>query len=126
MASFLRLPSRLHTPISSLPLRRNAIGSLSQRTYVHDTSQKFSQANEHDPQEDCDRENTPNHPIPSNKAHPTLRDGRQSNLADMEGKRHEDLPEDVRKHNEEMEHRYDRAYNHIADEGKVEKAFEQK
>ncbi|KAI9038388.1 uncharacterized protein KD926_010805 [Aspergillus affinis] len=126
MASFLRLPSRLRAPMSSFPLRRNAINSFNQRASVHDTSQKFSQANEHDLQEGCDLGSTPNHPIPSNKAHPTLRDGRQSNLADMEGKRHEDLPEDVRKHNEEMEHRYDRTYSHIADEGKVEKAFEKK
>lgn len=97
-----------------------------QRSHIHDSSQKFSTANEHDLEEDCDRGNTPNHPIPSNNAHPTLRDGRQSNLADMEGVKHEDLPEDVRKHNEDMENRYDRPYNHIGDEGKIEKAFKQR
>ncbi|KAJ5736294.1 uncharacterized protein N7483_001419 [Penicillium malachiteum] len=44
----------------------------------------------------------------------------------MEGKPHDELPEDVRKHNEEMAQRYDRPYNHIADEGTVEKAFKKK
>lgn len=126
MSSILRFSSRLRAPISSAPLSRPIIGLNAQRAYVHDTPHKYAQANEHEPDEDCERTNTPNHPIPSNKAHPTLRDGRQSNLSDMEGKPHEELPEDVRKHNEEMENRYDRPYNHIGDEGKVEKAFEKK
>ena len=127
MRSLLRIPPRLRAPVSPVLGRNSTNLSLSaQRAHVHDTAQKFSQANEHDPQAECDRENTPNHPIPSNKAHPTLRDGRQSNLADMEGKRHEDLPEDVRRHNEEMEHRYDRPYNHTADQGRIEHAFEKK
>lgn len=126
MNSFFRLPSQLRTSISSIPLGRNVINTSRQRAYVHDTTQNFSQANAHDNEEDCDRGNLPNHPVPSNKAHPTLRDGRQSNLADMAGVPHEHLPEDVRKHNEDMEHRYDRPYNHIADEGKIENAFEQK
>ena len=120
MSAILRTATRLRTP-TALPLGRNSILS-TPRTY----SDKISQANAHDDQEDCDRGSTPNHPIPSNHAHPTLRDGRQSNLSNMEGKRHEDLPEDVRRHNEEMEHRYDRPYNHTADEGRIEHAFEKK
>ncbi|KAJ5183946.1 hypothetical protein N7492_001562 [Penicillium capsulatum] len=125
MKSILRLAPRPGTPVSSLSTRRSVTNTHRPRTYVHDTFQNFAQANEHDPQQECDLDNTPNHPIPSNKAHPTLRDGRQSNLSDIEGQRHEGLPEDVKKHNEEMEHRYDRPYNHIADEGKIEKVFKQ-
>ncbi|KAJ5728308.1 hypothetical protein N7493_004638 [Penicillium malachiteum] len=125
MSSFLRISSRIRAPVSCIPLTCPAI---SQRCYVHDTPRKFGQANDHDQdqREDCGRGNTPNHPIPSNNAHPTLRDGRQSNLSDMEGKPEEELPEDVRKHNEEMAQRYDRPYNHIADEGTVEKTFQKK
>ena len=126
MNSVWRTSALCRKPISSILLGRNAINGARPRFYVHDTSQKFFQANEHDSQGSCDLESTSNHPIPSNKAHPTLRDGRQSNLANMEGKKHEELPEDVRKHNEDMQNRYDRPYNHIADEGKIEHAFEEK
>lgn len=124
MSSFLQLSARLRTP--SISLGRSVISTSRQRTYAQDKSPKYAQADAHDPQEKCDRDDTPNHPIPSTKAHPTLRDGRQSNLSDMAGRKHEDLPEDVQKHNEEMEHRYDRPYNHIADEGKIENAFDRK
>lgn len=124
MQSFLRVPARLRIP--SVSVGRNVTNSPIRRTYAQDTPREYMQANAHQPDEECDRENTPNHPIPSNNSHPTLRDGRQSNLSDMAGVKHEDLPEDVRKHNEDMEHRYDRPYNHIADEGKVENAFEDK
>ncbi|CAI7657866.1 unnamed protein product [Penicillium manginii] len=93
MSPFLRIPLRLRTP-ASIPLGRNSSNVFGQQAYVHDTAQKFSSANEHNLEEECDRGNTPNHPIPSNKAHPTLRDGRQSNLADISGVKHEDLPED--------------------------------
>ncbi|KAJ6021345.1 hypothetical protein N7540_006849 [Penicillium herquei] len=125
MSSCLRISSRIRVPISSITATRSAA---SQRCYLHDTPKKFGQAKDHDQgkEEDGSQDNTPNHPIPSNKAHPTLRDGRQSSLSDMEGKPHEELPEDVRKHNEEMAQRYDRSYNHIADEGTVEKAFKKK
>ncbi|KAJ6096177.1 hypothetical protein N7486_006923 [Penicillium sp. IBT 16267x] len=125
MSSFLRLSSRIRTPISAAPLGR-PLTNLPGRCYVHGTPNQFKKANEHDLEKDRDHDDTPNHPIPSNKAHSTLRDGRQSTLTDNEGKKQEDLPEDVRKHNEEMEHRYDRPYNHIADDGVVEKAFEEK
>lgn len=126
MSSLLQVSPLLRKPVSSISAGRNLTGIIFQRFHIHDSSQKFSQANEHDSQQGCDLKSTPNHPIPSNNAHPTLRDGRQSNLADMEGKRHEDLPEDVRKHNENMVNRYDRSYNHIADEGNIEHAFEEK
>ncbi|KAJ5327989.1 hypothetical protein N7452_008379 [Penicillium brevicompactum] len=126
MSSMLQVSPLLRKSIFSIFAGRNVAGTTIQRFNVHDSSQKFSQANEHDSQHGCDLKSTPNHPLPSNNAHPTLRDGRQSNLADMEGKKHEDLPEDVRKHNEDMMNRYDRPYNHIADEGKVEHAFEEK
>jgi hypothetical protein len=33
------------------------------------------------------------------------------------------VPEDVKRHNRELDQRYDRAYNQIADEGKVNKGF---
>ncbi|KAJ5239308.1 hypothetical protein N7468_003927 [Penicillium chermesinum] len=124
MNSLFRLPSRLSPPSSALG--RNVTNASAQRTLVQYTHHKFAQVDEHDPDEKCERTNSPNHPIPSNNAHPTLRDGRQSNLANMAGVKHEDLPEDVRKHNEEMEHRYDRPYNHIGDGGKIEHAFEEK
>jgi hypothetical protein len=31
----------------------------------------------------------------------------------------DDVSEDVKRHNEDVANRYDRSYNHIADEGKV-------
>lgn len=125
MSPFLRLSTRIRTPLSIAPLGR-PLTNLPGRCYVHNTPNQYDKANGHNLEEDCGRGDTPNHPIPSNGAHPTLRDGRQSNLADMEGKKQKDLPEDVRKHNEEMENRYDRSYSHMADEGTVEKAFEEK
>ncbi|OJI83887.1 hypothetical protein ASPTUDRAFT_628721 [Aspergillus tubingensis CBS 134.48] len=45
---------------------------------------------------------------PSNKAHPTLADGDQSPYVDKDGKTSADAPEDVRRHNEEIEKRADR------------------
>lgn len=64
-------------------------------------------------------ESQDNYQIPSNKAHPTLRDGKQSPMADMDGTLREDLPQDVKQHNEEVEQRHDHPYNHIADKGSV-------
>ncbi|OXV10201.1 hypothetical protein Egran_02039 [Elaphomyces granulatus] len=64
--------------------------------------------------------------IPSNKAHPTLNDGKQTPNVDESGEPlpDADVPEDVKRHNREMDQRYDRAYNRIADEkGTVEKGF---
>ncbi|KAL5357816.1 hypothetical protein BJX96DRAFT_172878 [Aspergillus floccosus] len=59
----------------------------------------------------------------SNKAHPTITDGRQSPNVDDAGNTRDDVPEDVKRHNKEMDERYDRPYNQIADEGKVQKGF---
>ncbi|KAL1999123.1 hypothetical protein VTN02DRAFT_5004 [Thermoascus thermophilus] len=61
--------------------------------------------------------------IPSNKAHPTLTDGRQSPNVDEHGNLRPDVPEDVKRHNRELESRYDRAYNQIAEDGKVQKGW---
>ncbi|OKL62708.1 hypothetical protein UA08_01641 [Talaromyces atroroseus] len=60
---------------------------------------------------------------PSNKARPTLSDGRESPNVDLQGNVREDLPEDVKQHNRELQQRYDRAYNQIVDGGKVSKGF---
>ncbi|KAJ9258584.1 serine-rich protein [Paecilomyces variotii] len=62
-------------------------------------------------------------PIPSNKAHPTLNDGKQSPNVDERGELKPDVPDDVKKHNQEMDQRYDKSYNRIGDGGKVEKGF---
>lgn len=67
-----------------------------------------------------------NHPIPSNKAQPTLRDGKQSPTADEEGSLRDDLPQDVKQHNDEMEERYDKPFNRVADKGGVETAWKRK
>lgn len=65
---------------------------------------------------------TPNSstPIPSNKARPTLNAGKLSPNIDSRGNARDDLPENVKKHNAEVEHRYGRAYNKIGDNGEVE------
>ncbi|KAJ5390614.1 uncharacterized protein N7496_001682 [Penicillium cataractarum] len=88
-----------------------------QRSYARD-SNKSSGGKENATRDAGTPENPlPNHPIPSNDAKPTLRDGRSSPIADFEGNLKDDLPEDVKKHNEDVENRYDRPYNHIADWG---------
>ncbi|KAH8695308.1 serine-rich protein [Talaromyces proteolyticus] len=53
----------------------------------------------------------------STGAKPTITSGSESPNIDAQGRVKEDVPEDVRRHNKEMEGRYDRAYNQIADEG---------
>lgn len=52
-------------------------------------------------------------PIPSNKARPTLNDGRQTRNVDEHGNPRQDVPEDVKKHNAEMEKKHDRTYNQL-------------
>lgn len=47
-------------------------------------------------------------------------------MADMEGKLKDDLPNDVKRHNKDLENRYDRPYNHISDSGHVENTFVKK
>lgn len=47
-------------------------------------------------------------------------------MADKNGKLKDDLPNDVKRHNAELEDRYDRPYNHISDDGHVENTFVKK
>lgn len=61
--------------------------------------------------------------IPSNKARPTVSTGQQSPFSDEEGKQVKDVPDDVKKHNEEIENRHDRSFNQLTNEGKVQKGF---
>lgn len=67
------------------------------------------------------------HKIPSNKARPTLSDEFQHSGADEkhpkrhtsteDAKHQEDEKKNVRKHNEDIEQRYDRAYSQISQDG---------
>ncbi|RHZ74445.1 hypothetical protein CDV55_107493 [Aspergillus turcosus] len=57
---------------------------------------------------------------PSNNARPTISKGQSPNV-DEEGNPRPDVPEEVKRHNEEVENRHDRAYNKLEDNGKVEK-----
>lgn len=116
MTTLTRLHARLHSSASFIPLGRPTFNSYGRRAYSSgkNKTQQTTQS-KHDA--------STNHPIPSNNAQPTLHDGRQSPIADHEGHLREDLPEDVKKHNKEMDQRYDKPYNHIADEGNVEKGW---
>ncbi|KAL4885068.1 hypothetical protein BJY04DRAFT_181294 [Aspergillus karnatakaensis] len=60
---------------------------------------------------------------PSNNAKPTITDGKQSQNVDDDGNTKANVPEDVKKHNEEIDNRHDKPYNRIKDEGKVGKGF---
>ncbi|KUL91849.1 hypothetical protein ZTR_01028 [Talaromyces verruculosus] len=78
--------------------------------------------------QDRDREQTKHEELyhkkePSNKARPTLSTGRESPNVDESGHVREDVPEDVKRHNRDLDQRYDKAYNQIGDEGKVNKGF---
>ncbi|EAW21519.1 uncharacterized protein NFIA_066860 [Aspergillus fischeri NRRL 181] len=57
---------------------------------------------------------------PSNNARPTISKGQSPNV-DEDGNPRPDVPEEVRRHNDEIENRHDRAYNKLEDDGKVEK-----
>lgn len=126
MTSLLRLQPRLRAPSFIAYLGRPVVNLPVQRCYAQDSSKKDGES----PGEKHDQKDGqfkfPNHPIPSNKAEPTLRDGNRSPIADHEGNLRKDLPEDVKKHNEDVENRYDRPYNHIADAGDVETSWERK
>ncbi|KAE8382528.1 hypothetical protein BDV26DRAFT_288332 [Aspergillus bertholletiae] len=77
-------------------------------------------------QDDRDKEDSEGRPTqvsPSNNAKPTITDGRHSPNVDSEGNVRSDVPKDVKRHNEEMEQRYDRSYNQVGNEGKVRKGF---
>lgn len=120
MTSLLRLSTRQLARPSIASIAGSIIRLPAQRNYAQDSNK--SSSGKHDATRDAGTSETPlpNHPIPSNNAKPTLRDGRSSPIADFEGNLKDDVPEDVKKHNEEVENRYDRPYNHIADQGKVE------
>ncbi|KNG84998.1 conserved serine-rich protein [Aspergillus nomiae NRRL 13137] len=90
------------------------------------TASSNSQPRSSTSQEDRDKEDSEGRPIrmsPSNNAKPTITDGRHSPNIDSEGNVKSDVPNDVKKHNEEMEHRYDRPYNQLGNEGKPSKGF---
>ena len=124
MTSLLQLKPRLRAATSILSFRQTAFNPHNRRLYAQDSK---STGEDRSAQRDSGgKEGSPKHPIPSNKAHPTLHDGRQSPLADFEGNLKEDLPEDVRRHNKEVEERYDRPYNHMGDAGGVEKGWKKK
>lgn len=109
--------TRLRASASLAPLGRPTFTSYGRRAYASGKSktQQNTTQSKHDV--------STNYPIPSNNAKPTLRDGRQSPIADHEGHLRDDLPEDVKKHNKEMDERYDKPYNHISDAGNVEKGW---
>lgn len=114
MASILRRQPRLYARASIMPSGRSTWNATARRTYAKSSSDN--------PQGQGSSPDT-NHPIPSNKAKPTLRDGNQSPMADQEGHLRDDLPEEVKRHNADVEKRYDRPYNHISDEGRVEQPW---
>jgi len=115
----MRLQPRLQSSVSLSTLGRPSFAIYGRRAYANGKGKA---------QKDKGSENdqSTNYPIPSNNAEPTLRDGRQSPIADHEGHLRKDLPEDVKEHNKEMDNRYDKPYNHIADEGNVEGGWEKK
>lgn len=119
MASIIRLQPRAVIP----PLCRFAP---IQRTYAQTPNKAEDEQTAPNQNTDPSNESHDNYPIPSNKAHPTLRDGKQSPMADTDGHLRSDLPEDVKQHNAEVEQRYDRPYNHIADEGSIGHTWEKK
>ena len=124
MTALLRLQPRLQT-LAFTSRRRAALDATLCRYYAQDSSE--TKDDDATPQRSRTVEHqSANYPIPSNKAQPALRDGRQSPMADVEGKLRDDLPEDVKRHNTELEQRYDRPYNHIADEGNVKAVWEKK
>ncbi|KAJ5294567.1 hypothetical protein PENANT_c006G01646 [Penicillium antarcticum] len=126
MATFLRLRGTLQPRTPSI-LRLNQTISSSVNRSIQIQSRTYAQKQDKTPPSPKDQSSpSPNHPIPSNKAQPTLRDGNQSPIADDEGNLKDDLPEDVKKHNQEMEDRYDKPYNHMGDKGNPESNFESK
>lgn len=119
MTSALKLPLRLRAPISRATLSHPTSITTVRRTFAQKTSgPQGEKGSTKTGQQEADAHKS--YPIPSNKAEPTLRDGEASPMADEDGTLRDDLPQDVKKHNQEMEERYDRPYNQMAEEGKVE------
>ncbi|KAJ5514192.1 hypothetical protein N7463_003744 [Penicillium fimorum] len=118
MTTFMRLktPFQARSPITAFSTARTQTPRTSlYRSYATKSSNDPKQAT-------TNQTDSPNRPIPSNKAKPTLHEREKSPVIDKEGNL-KDLPEDVKKHNREMEERYDKPYNHANDEGTVEPAF---
>jgi hypothetical protein len=129
MATFMRLRGNLQPRTSLLRLNQIISSSVARpTTQIQTQIQNRSYAQKQDkappPSSQDQAKPSPNHPIPSNKAQPTLHDGNQSPIADDEGNLKDNLPEDVKRHNEEVEDRYDRPYNHMGDKGSPENNFE--
>ncbi|KAJ5891936.1 uncharacterized protein N7473_008164 [Penicillium subrubescens] len=127
MASLLRLPARrlARTSITSSTGRITSLAT--SRSYAQDSKKSSGKKDDATRDAGTPENPMPNHPIPSNNAKPTLRDGRSSPIADFEGNLKDDVPEDVKKHNEDMDKRHDRSYNHITDDGSVkEREWENK
>ncbi|KGO71969.1 hypothetical protein PITC_028500 [Penicillium italicum] len=121
MTTFMRvkIPFQARSPITALSASRTQAPRTSlYRGYASKSSNDPEQATTTTSQPD-----SPNRPIPSNKARPALSMGEQSPLSDREGNPKKDIPEDVKKHNREMEERYDKPYNSTGDDGKVKPGF---
>ncbi|KAJ5834947.1 hypothetical protein N7447_000973 [Penicillium robsamsonii] len=116
MTTFMRLktPFQARSPITAFSAARTQTPRY--RSYATKSSNDPEQAT-------TKQTDSPNRPIPSNKAKPTLHEGEQSPVIDKAGNPKKDLPEDVKKHNREMEDRYDKPYNYANDEGTVEPSF---
>lgn len=125
MTSFLKFQPRLRAPTTVTYLSRPVSNASIRRTYAQKTSKpQGEEGTTKTGQQGIDAMD--NHPIPSNKAQPTLRDGKQSPTADEDGNLRDDLPQDVKQHNDEMEERYDKPFNRLADEGGAEPAWKRK
>ncbi|KGO44230.1 hypothetical protein PEX2_035630 [Penicillium expansum] len=116
----MKIPFQTRSSIAALSSSRTQTLRTSSlyRSYATKSSNDPEQATTTTHQPD-----SPNRLIPSNKAKPTLSTEEQSPLSDQEGNPKKDFPEDVKKHNREMEQRYDKPYNSTADDGTVKPAF---
>ncbi|KAJ5267856.1 hypothetical protein N7478_010664 [Penicillium angulare] len=107
--TLVRLQARVQAPASILPLQREAFNLLSRRAHPKDS--KPEREDRSAQRGSGGTEGSPKHPIPSNQAHPTLQDGKDSPIADFKGNLRKDLPKDVQDHNKEVERRKDRPQN---------------
>ncbi|KAE8328740.1 hypothetical protein BDV39DRAFT_173196 [Aspergillus sergii] len=139
MNPVLRSGSMLRAANSSIPslYRSRKVSPLSWRTYAHSS---YGGEGESEAQQPNNPRNTPTrdieHPGPSapdvskgstasSNSQPRSSSTSQEDRdkEDSEGNVKSDVPDDVKKHNEEMEHRYDRPYNQLGNEGKSPKGF---
>ncbi|KAJ5616097.1 hypothetical protein N7537_001211 [Penicillium hordei] len=122
MTTFMRLktPFQTRSPITALSTARTQ----TPRTSVY---RGYGTKSSNDPEQATTTTQQPdssNRPIPSNKAKPTINEGEEeSPLTDQKGNPKKDVPEDVKKHNKEMEERYDKPYNSTGEDGTVKPAF---